>query len=156
MSNVPNPPPLPSQPLDYSGPVPPGVVAAAAVAREVAIFSIIRFIASMAVMLILVVIFVFVVPRLETVYQDFGTKLPWITMLVLDIGRFLHTPLGWVTALLVAGVISVVIAVLPIRGRWLRLLILLVLAGVVIGLALAVMLPIMNLMESLSGGTGKK
>ena len=155
MTSAPDPPPLPSQPLSYSGPVPPGVAAAAAVAREVAVFSIIRFIASLAVMLILVVIFIFVIPRLETVYQDFGTKLPWITMLVLDVGRFLQTPLGWVAALFVAGIVSVMIAVLPIRGRWLRLLVLLMLASVIIALALAVLLPIINLMDSISGG-GKR
>jgi type II secretory pathway component PulF len=157
MIQPPNPPPLPQRPLNYSGPVAPSVgVAPASYAQRVAVFSIIRFIASLAVMLILVVIFLFVVPRLEVVYADFGTKLPWITQLVLDVSRFLRTPLGWVAAAVIAGIVALTTAFLPISGRWLRLLILLVLALVVIGLALAVLLPIVNLMESITSGTGKK
>jgi len=152
MSNPPVPPPLPQQPLDYrgsggdvGGPVP-------ARTRQDSIFSLIRFIAAMAVMLILLAIFLIVIPRLESVYADFGTKLPWITQLVLDVSRFLQTPLGWVVAAVIAGIVALTVAVLPIPRRWLRLLVTLVLALIVISLALAVLLPIMNLMDSISSG----
>ncbi len=155
MSNPPTPPPIPPQPLHYSGP-PPAAVVAAATARNASIFSIVRFIAALAVMGILLVIFLGIIPRLETVYADFGTKLPWITQLVLDVSRFLRTPLGWVAAAFVTFVVALMIAVLPIRGRWLRLLILVVLALITIALALAVLLPIVNLMENITSGGGKR
>ncbi len=155
MSNPPTPPPLPPQPLHYSGP-PPAAVAAAAAARNAPIFSIVRFVAATAVMGILLIIFLLIIPRLETVYNDFGTKLPWITQLVLDVSRFLRTPLGWVAAAFVTFVVALMIAVLPIRGRWLRLLILVVLALITIALALAVLLPIVNLMENITSGGGKR
>jgi len=159
MSNPPTPPPLPPQPLEYGGGPGSGAsaipVAAAAAARGASIFSIIRFIAASAVMGILLIIFLLIIPRLETAYADFGTKLPWITQLVLDVSRFLRTPLGWVAAAFVTFVVALMIAVLPIRGRWLRLLILFVLALITIGLGLAVLLPIVNLMENITSG-GKR
>ena len=160
MTIPPNPPPIPPHPLEYRGPPAPAgagpvPVAAAAAARSASIFSIVRFILSSAVMSILLIIFLLVIPRLETVYADFGTKLPWITQLTLDISRFLRTPLGWVAAAFVVGVLALMIAVLPIRGRWLRLLILFVLALITIALAMAVLLPILHLIENISGG-GKR
>ena len=160
MTTPPNPPPIPPQPLEYRGPTAPGgagpiPVAATAATRSASIFSIVRFILTSAVMAVLLTIFLLVIPRLETVYNDFGTKLPWITQLVLDISRFLRTPLGWVAAAFVVGIVALMIAVLPIRGRWLRLLILFVLALIVIALGAAVLLPIVNLIENISGG-GKR
>jgi type II secretory pathway component PulF len=157
----PLPPPLPPQPLEYQGPVAPGAgagpavagaAAAAAAARGASVFSIVRFMLASAVMSILLIIFLLIIPRLETVYADFGTKLPWITQLVLNVSRFLRTPLGWVTAAFVTGIVALMIAVLPIRGRWLRLLILFVMALVIIALALSVLLPIVHLMENITSG----
>ena len=111
MTIPPNPPPLPPQQLDYRGPVATGagpvpVAAAAAATRAASIFSIVRFILASAVMGVLLIIFLLVIPRLETVYADFGTKLPWITQLVLTISRFLRTPLGWLAAAFVVGEIG--------------------------------------------------
>ena len=155
-SNAPIPPPLPphqAQPLDYRGGYGPGVdPAALAQRRSNAIFSIVRFICAMAVMLILLLIFLTVIPRLESVYNDFGTKLPLVTQIVLDISRFLQTPLGWVTAAVIACIVGVVVAVLPIPRRWLRLLVLLVMAMIVITLGLAVLLPMINLIDNISAG----
>ncbi|MBI4550321.1 MAG: type II secretion system F family protein [Candidatus Omnitrophica bacterium] len=48
-----------------------------------------------------IVLLVFVVPRLENLYQDFGTTLPWFTRMVLAVSRFLAM-FGWVL-LLAAG-----------------------------------------------------
>jgi type II secretory pathway component PulF len=50
----------------------------------------------------------------------------------------------------------VVFAVLPIRGRWLRLLIVLILALVVLTLALAVFVPLIDLMNNAAGPSGRK
>ena len=149
---TPPPPPLPTQPLNYDAgdrfaghrvPPPPSV------------FSVLRFVATLIVLAIVAVIFLGVIPRLETVYADFGTKLPAVTVAVLNISRFLRTPTGWVFGTLVAGVIAVTFAVLPVRGRWLRLIVIVLLAVLVLGLALAVLMPIMNLIESISSNPGK-
>jgi type II secretory pathway component PulF len=147
--------------LDYGGPHGPhgagGAGGAGGGPAGVSIFSMVRFAAAIVVILVLLAIFFLIMPRLENVYKDFGVKLPWITMLVLNVSRFLKTPLGWLVAAFIAGIIAVVVAVLPIPRRWLRLLVTFVLALTVIALALAVLLPFLNLMESISGGgTGKK
>ena len=163
MSNAPIPPPLPPEPqsLNYgdprrAGPGPRGGgVGGAPIDRRQSIFSLIRFVAAIAVMSVLMMIFLLVIPRLERVYADFGTKLPWITQLVLDVSRFLQTPLGWVVAAFIAGVVALVVGVLPIPRRWLRLLVVLFLAAIVIALGMAVLLPILNMMESLTSNPGK-
>ena len=162
MTNPRNLPPIPPpQPLDYreggAGNVGgPAAIPVAGYRRPVSIFSVVRFIAAIAVMVILLVIFLAIIPQLETVYADFGTKLPWITMLVLDISRFLRTPLGWVAAFIITGIVAVTVSVLPIPRRWLRLLVVLLLGLIVIALALALFLPIVNLMDSITSGSGKK
>src|SRR5687768_4258232 len=161
----PTPPPLPGHPLDYrdsrlaQGSVGGGGganIGPLAYAPPRRLFSVLRFTISIIVMLILAGIFMLVVPRLESVYMDFGVKLPAVTMIVLDVSRFLRTPLGWFFATLIAAVVGVFFAVLPVGGRWLRLLMVTMLALIVLGLALAVLLPFVNLMESLSGGRGKR
>jgi type II secretory pathway component PulF len=155
-SNAPIPPPLPphqAQALDYRGPYGPGADPAALAQRRTnAIFSLVRFICAMAVMLFLLLIFLTVIPRFERVFADFGTKLPLITQIVLDISRFLQTPLGWVAAAVIACIVGVTVAVLPIPRRWLRLLVIFVLAMVVISLALAVFLPMIELIDNISAG----
>ena len=155
-SNAPIPPAMPpqqAQPLDYRGGYGTGLGGTTlAQRRSNAIFSIVRFILAMAVMLFLVLIFLTVIPRLERVYADFGTRLPLITQIVLNISRFLQTPLGWVVATVIACIVGVVVAVLPIPRRWLRLLVIFLLAVVIIMLALAVLLPMINLMDSISAG----
>jgi len=152
-SPIPPPfPPQPPQPLDYHGDRSGFDPSARAQRRGNAIFSIARFVAAMVVMLIILGIFLAVIPRLERVYADFGTKLPLITQLVLDISRFVRTPIGWVVAAVIACIVAVVVAVLPIPRRWLRLLVIFIMALVVITLALAVLLPIVNLMDNISAG----
>jgi type II secretory pathway component PulF len=156
MTQSPIPPPFPPppqpQPLDYRGDRSGGFdPAAIAQRRSNAIFSIARFVAAMIVMLIVLGIFLTVIPRLERVYADFGTKLPLITQLVLDISRFLRTPLGWVVAGVITCIVAVVFAVLPIPRRWLRLLVIFIMALFVITLALAVFLPMIDLMDNISG-----
>src|SRR5688572_13908324 len=148
------PPPLPPpQPLDYGG---VGTIGGGLRASPtLALFSIASFVMTSAVMLIVLAIFIFVIPRLETVYADFGTKLPLITRLVLDVSRFVRTPLGWLCGGIVAFGVAGTVALIPIRGRWLRLVLLLLLALVIIALALAVLLPILDLMESISKNPGK-
>jgi len=156
------PPPLPPQPLDYRGRPGERIVAkpgfdlppaqSSSAQRAASIFSLVRLITTISVLAIMLIVFFLVIPRLETVYADFGTKLPWITQLVLDVSRFLHTPLGWVVAFAIAGIIAVTMAVLPIPRRWLRLLVVVMLALITISLALAVLLPIVNLMDSISSG----
>ena len=155
MSNPHTPPPIPPRPLDYgderSRPSVGTVPYFPALPRQ-PIFSVARFIVTTLAMLILLGIFLVVMPRLETVYKDFGTKLPAVTVVMLSIGRLMNTPGGWFFGLLIAVSTGVLVAVLPLRGRGLRLLLVLLLALIVVALALAVLLPLVNLMESISGG----
>src|SRR5688500_15555283 len=92
----PQPPPMPgsSQPLGYSPAAAAGVPPYPP-PRRVSLFSVAAFMSVFTVMSVLLVIFIFVIPRFETIFNDFGIRLPWITMIVLDIGRFMRTPLGW-------------------------------------------------------------
>ena len=155
MTNAPLPPPLPPppQPLDYRGdPGSPGFGKSASGARAAPIFSLARLIAALTVMAILLAIFLLIIPRIERVYADFGTKLPWVTQLVLDISRFLQAPLGWVTAAVVTCIVAVAMSALPIPRRWLRLMVTLIMAIIVILLALAVLLPMIDLMDNIAGG----
>jgi hypothetical protein len=155
-SNAPIPPPLPphhAQALDYRGPYEGGVDTRELGQRRAnAIFSLVRFILAIAVMLFVLLIFLTVIPRFERTFADFGIKLPLITQIVLDISRFLQTPLGWVAAAVIACIVGVTVAVLPIPRRWLRLLVILLLAMVVISLALAVFLPMIQLIDNISAG----
>jgi len=106
-------------------------------------------------MFVLLAIFVFVVPRLTTVYTDFGTPLPLVTTLMIAVGRFMQTPLGWLCGVVVAFGVAAVASFAPIRGRWLRLALVVLFALLILGLALAVLLPMLNLMESISKNPGK-
>ena len=146
MKNV--PPPLPPQPLEYRGDRGPSLIGAR---RSPSIFSIVRFVIAIGMMAILAAVLLLVIPRIETVYADFGVKLPMVTAIILDASRFLRTPIGWAFGILIAGVVGVVFAVLPIKGRWLRLLVMTILALLVIALALALFMPMISLIESISG-----
>jgi type II secretory pathway component PulF len=50
------------------------------------------------------VLLIFVVPRLENLYQDFGTTLPWFTRFVLTVSRFMAM-FGWVLGLAAAVIL---------------------------------------------------
>ena len=159
MSSYPSiPPPMPPEPpprpLDYRGPAHTAGIDPAELARRRsnAIFSLVRFTFAMAVMAILLLIFLTVIPRIERAYADFGTKLPFITQLVLDVSRFLQTPLGWVAAAVIAGIVGVTVAIVPIPRRWFRLIVIFLMAMMVIVLALAVLLPMVNLIDNISAG----
>ena len=144
------PPPLPPQPLQYRGDPGPSF-AAGAQRRTPSIFSLARFVVAVGVVAILAIILLLVIPRFEVIYKDFGVKLPMVTVIILDTSRFLRTPIGWAFGILIAGVVGVVFAVLPIKGRWLRLLVVTVLALLVIARALALFMPMISLIDSISG-----
>ena len=154
MSGSSKPPPIPPQPMDYDTgaaghvgsmpyyPLPP--------ARR--IFSAGRFIMTTLVMLMLLGIFLVVMPRLEAAYKDFGAELPLVTTVMLSIGRLMNTPGGWFFGVLIAASTGVLVATLPIRGRALRLILVLSLGLIVLSVALAVFMPLVTMMQSISGG----
>jgi type II secretory pathway component PulF len=100
----------------------------------------------------LFLILVLVVPRLETVFKDFGTKLPVVTEIVLNASRWFRSAYyAWliVPALVVA---AGVFAPRSKEGRrWLRLMMIFLFAGVVLALAWAVFAPMLSLIENISG-----
>jgi type II secretory pathway component PulF len=146
------PPPLPPQPqsLNYGG---NALAGAAFVGRRR--FSALRFVMTSAVMLVLLGILVFVMPRLERNYRDLGTELPAVTVVMLGIARAMSTPAGWIVGLLVTFGLAVLVGLLPLGVRGIRLLLVLILGLIVVAVALAVLLPIVNLMDSITSNPGK-
>ena len=146
------PPPLPPQPLNYGRGG--GHVGRGAPSRH-ALFSLMRFFWTLGVLSVLLMIFVVVVPRFETIFADFGVKLPGVTRLVLDVGRFLQTPIGWIVGLMAVCGAAAIVALVPVSGRLVRPLMTVVLGLLVVGLGLAMLMPMLKLIESIAGG-GKR
>jgi type II secretory pathway component PulF len=95
-----------------------------------------------------------VVPRLEMAFRDFGVKLPAVTQVVLGASRlFTRTPV-WLTGPVIVLGMATAVALIPLPRRALRLLISVVLALIVLGFALAVLLPMVQLITTVSGGGG--
>jgi len=60
------------------------------------VFSVAAFLASAAVVAVLLLDLLVIVPRFEEIFRDFGTKLPAITQLLLDVSRVLADSGRWV------------------------------------------------------------
>ncbi|MEA2734149.1 MAG: hypothetical protein QOE14_600, partial [Humisphaera sp.] len=75
-----------------------------------------------------------------------------ITVFMLRIARLMNTVAGWVLGALFAVGVGAIAAVIPIRGRAFRVLLLLILGLLVLGIALSVLLPLVSLMDSISAG----
>jgi type II secretory pathway component PulF len=147
-------PAAPVGPLDYGTPaeiLPDGTPAAPKVGFNLRSFLLTAFAAT-----IVLLILGGVVPRFAQVFKDFGTKLPAVTQLMLDASRlFLATPVWLTGPLLVIG-IATSVAFIPLPRRAVRLLITLVMAVIVLFFALALLTPLLNLMDSLSNSAGGK
>lgn len=71
-------------------------------------------------LLVLLFLLGYVVPRFSAVYEDIHGDLPFLSRLLLDVGRFLSAN-GWMVAVIGLGVVALVarIAFTPAARRWL-------------------------------------
>jgi hypothetical protein len=88
-------------PLEYHTPEPPRRRALADWPMMLALLGLCAVLHGMAV---------FVVPRYETLYRDFGTKLPTSTVVLLVFARFLRNDYGWAYLWPLALVVPIVVA----------------------------------------------
>ena len=97
----------------------------------------------------------FVVPRFEDIFRDFGTKLPAVTVALLRLSRALAG--GLVVVVWVLAAVPVVVSIpLGLTGRrMLRLVTFLLLAGAVLWVVLALFMPYVTLIQTVSGGAKK-
>ena len=138
--------PAPVSPLDYGHPPGPGDQTP----PPPVTFSPAIFLLTAGATSVVVILLGFVVPRLETVFRDFGTKLPAVTELVLGVSRlFTRTPV-WLTGPVIVLGVATAAAMIPLPRRAVRLLITMILALIVLAFALAILLPLVNLMTSVS------
>jgi type II secretory pathway component PulF len=130
-------------PLDYRTPTEPehqGARFSLAMALPVGLF-----------VLVLFIILMFVIPRLELVYKDFGSKLPLVTMIVLNASRWFRSVwILWPMLLCLPVVAGLCAPQSKSAQRWLRLLMVVCFAGIVILIALAVFMPLISLTETIS------
>jgi hypothetical protein len=110
---------------------------------------------------VITILLAVVTPRFETIFRDFGTKLPTITLLLLQGSRVFVNNYGWVAVW--AAAIGLPFAVAPLRrperGRRRRsfaIAITILLCGATIALGLiALYAPMISLIQSVSGGAKK-
>jgi type IV pilus assembly protein PilC len=150
------------KPLDYRSPF------TAPLERDV--FSFPAFLAGAIIAVAIAFIMLLVVPRFEQIFKDFGTKLPALTQVVLQLARITASG-GWVALTLLPVIAGFLGALIPPEeplpevtegGRRRRrrmtvvmratVLILFVIAGVTI---LALFLPMISLINAVSG-SGKQ
>ena len=154
---VTQPPPIPPRALDYGGPDPqsPGRSA------DDWIWAFLPpFLSFGAVIGVFTLAMVFVIPRFEQIFKDFRLDLPGPTKLLLAVSRWFTNDYGWAFSVAACTALAVGLAFLDERARrrrrWLYpLLALLLFIGAVVFVILALFLPMISLMDGISG-TSKK
>jgi type II secretory pathway component PulF len=129
---------LPNHPLDYDSSPP----------QRGRRFSPAAFLWMLMVMLLITIILTLILPRVETIYKDFGVKLPAVTIAVLSAGHSIGGVASWIVAIPLSVLAAYVVATLPIRGRRLQLILTLFLGVIACLIALALFLPMISLMQN--------
>jgi type II secretory pathway component PulF len=99
---------------------------------------------------------VLAVPKFEAIFKDFKLDLPLLTKLLLTFSRWPNAILGVMLLVVLAAGDSVCAGFLhrklsPTARRFYRLAVYLLLAGAVLFLALALLLPLIALMDGIAG-----
>jgi len=102
------------------------------------------------------IVLLFVVPKFREIFKDFRTSLPTLTERILTLSDWYGSSWGWCLTLpllvvMVVGV-AVISAMNPTAGRWLRRGFLLAFVLVMSVTVMAILLPLMKLISSVSGG----
>jgi hypothetical protein len=136
----------PSEPLEYQVPIPP---------ERRSPVDIGTIVVCLLIASVLTFTPIFLVPRFEAIFRDFGMKLPLTTATFLQFSRAANgglLPLIW---LLAAVPVAVSIPLNRLGRRILRAFLYLVLVAILIWIALALFLPYVTLVNSVSGATPK-
>ena len=148
-----SPPPLPPRQLDYGRPDPasPGPDRS-----DWAWAFLPPFLSFGAAIGVITLAMVFVIPRFEQIFKDFKMDLPGPTKLLLAISRWFTNNYGWAVSAVACTALAVGLAFLDgrarRRGRWFYpLLAALVFVGVVVFVVIALFLPMITLVEGISG-----
>jgi type II secretory pathway component PulF len=141
--------PTPPEPLEYRAPEADGY-------RAPRTFSILSFMKVSVVMLIILILLTHVVPRLEIVFKDFGTPLPFVTVGLLSLSHLFAGTGGMIFGVIIALSLGVMVGMMPIRGKMLQLILMLVIGLIVVVIALALLLPLVGMMDSLTQGVRKR
>ena len=94
----------------------------------------------------------FVVPEFEEMFRNFKLELPQSTQLVLSLSHIIAKEWGWVPLVLFPFGLAIAFPVLPLRGRWIRLIIVLTTMLIVLLMVMALMSPMIALIDGLSSG----
>lgn len=130
------------RPLEYAARPVPGRV-----------FSWSIFVATAAVCWALLAFFAMVVPRFKQMYVDMKVRLPAVSQVMLDLSDLVLTDFGWALLLLLPFVLAVLFRKRAIRGRWARLIFLVFYFGMAILAILALFMPMISLIEGISGSS---
>ena len=129
----------PSEPLDYQIPLPPERRSPVDVGTIVV---------CLLIALVLTVTPIFLVPRFEDIFRDFGMKLPLVTVSFLQFSRAANRGLLPLIGLLAAVPVAVSI---PLNRLGRRTFLYLVLVAILVWIALALFMPYVTLVNTVSG-----
>ena len=102
---------------------------------------------------VLSIILIFVIPRFETIFKDFGTRLPLVTTVVLNFALWFRSAYyAWPIVICLPLLAGLFAPKSSGAQRWLRLLLVLVFGGIVLLVAAALFLPLLSLIDNMSGG----
>ena len=121
-------------------------------------FSLTIFLASGASIAVLILLLVFAVPRVESIFADFGTKLPMATQLLLDVSRWAIS-WGWIPLCSVPFALALLgPLVVPQRAAsrreamlWIAIAVLATFCVMLVLIVVVLFLPILKLLEAISG-----
>ena len=103
----------------------------------------------------LTAVLVFVVPRFKVVFGNFNVALPMLTRLVLGASDLILRSWGWAPLILLPLVPALALPQVSIKRRWLRLAITLSIGVILAITAIAMMLPMISLIDALTSANGK-
>jgi hypothetical protein len=92
---------------------------------------------------------VFVAPWFKQLYIGFKLKLPAPTQLLLEISDFANNQFGWVALVLLPFALALIVHRLPLKGRWLRLLIITGTMLMLLGIMLILAMPMISLLNAI-------
>ncbi|HSU65460.1 MAG TPA: hypothetical protein VLJ39_01185 [Tepidisphaeraceae bacterium] len=132
-------------PLDYPSAQPPG--------RR---FSVSLFVTSAIFLWGVAGFFFFIVPKFKAMYGSFKLQLPAATRLLLAAGEVVTQHFGWVALLLLPFAIALMKPRTTIKLRWIRMAVSLCFFLLLIGAILTLYMPMISLIDSLTGSTNGK
>ena len=122
------------------------------------VFSVMAFLVVGIPIVCLLLVMIFVIPKFEAIFADFGTRLPAITQFLIDVAR-ICARFGWLPAALfplAAGFVFPLFVQPDLRHAHARvlialLLVLVMLLATLLILIIALFMPMLSLIQNISG-----